>query len=77
MHLTTLNDTFFSWKLGSFSSRMARELGSSWLVIANELKSWLGSAHYLNESSRAEPSRASHEASELMSFKFFVQPASG
>jgi hypothetical protein len=44
---------------------------ASWLVIviANELKSWLGSARYNNE-----PSRASHEPSELMSFEFFIKP---
>ena len=67
----------FFCKLGSFSSRA----GSSWLVIANELKSWLASARYHNEpsrviTSRGEPSRASHEPSELTSFEFFVQPPS-
>jgi hypothetical protein len=50
--------------LGLFGSR-AR---SSWLVITNELKRWL------NEFSRAEPSRASHELSELTSYELFVYP---
>jgi hypothetical protein len=43
--------------------------GSSWLVIANELKSWLGSARYLNEPSRAEPSQPRvDQANELRVF---------
>jgi hypothetical protein len=53
-------------------ARLARKWLASWLelaVIANKLKSWLGSAHYDNELSRAR-----HEPSELTSFEFSVQP---
>ena len=54
MHVTTLNDTFSleAWLVLLASGSRA---GSSWLVIANKLKSWLGSARYLNETSRVEP----------------------
>jgi hypothetical protein len=59
----------FSLKLRLVWLVSGSRASSSWLVIANELKSWLGSARYHNEPSRAEPS-------ELTSFEFFVQPYS-
>ena len=56
----------FLWKLGSFSSRV----GSSWLVITNELKSWHGSTHYHNEPSQAESSQPQAEQpNELQVFR--------
>jgi hypothetical protein len=58
----------FSLKLWLVWLASRSRANSSWLVIANELKSWLGSSRYGNE-----PSRASHEPSELTCFEFFVQ----
>jgi hypothetical protein len=51
----------FSLKLRLVWLASGSQASSSWLVIANELKSWL-------------LSQASHEPSELTSFEFFVQP---
>jgi hypothetical protein len=61
----------FSLKLRLVWLASGSRASSSWFVIANELKSWLGSVRYHNELSRA-----SHESSELTSFEFFVHPYS-
>jgi hypothetical protein len=47
----------FSLKLRLVWLTSGSRASSSWLVIANELKFWLGSARYHNKPSRAEPSQ--------------------
>jgi hypothetical protein len=60
----------FSLKLRLVWLASGSRASSSWLVIANELKFWLGSARYHNEPSQAEPSQPRAErANELRVFR--------
>jgi hypothetical protein len=65
----------FSLKLRLVWLASGSRASSSWLVIANELKSWLSSARYHNEPSRAESSQPRAErANELRIFRPALQP---
>jgi hypothetical protein len=65
----------FSLKLRLVWLASGSRASSSWLVIANELKSWLGYPRYHNKPSRAEPSQPRAErANELRVFRPALPP---